>query len=535
MPRLSVDTAPAKASMQVSHALKNQGANVTRVRNRVYVRPRRNVSLELEPPPRASNWKSVVVKVVGLRSYTVSFGGLGWERLGSLDIEVAQDQHPEIDLRDGAFSLRVTGKGSYWSAVTIRNLKVWYLACINVEIHLLEDSSVVNSATFFSSSLRCVTGVFRSAQGLGLLGSTSISGSVETDWLDAADDQILELAEGSSVTTRGLRIHGTSNRTPKMIIKGAGQLSVYEVGESGLWLFDSAVLVIRGEGRSLDIRGDDRDGEKRPCEVRIEGRLVDSRMSNVRLDVQGSVDTCSGWTRSLSCTPRATVSAGTRRANAGSSVESLASLTPKSITKATDADLSGIDVSKCRIADLTALGSVSRLSIWLPGTTKESIELANGMDHLTPSQRSMFWTRLASIAGSKHAPGAQQSELRYVASEMRLRSTTGREHAWLRLYKTIGYGERILLPLLWFAVIVGVVSALITAAAGWESSYITEWLSRSWRLAFTPLAFFRLDSLGINFVEQNTWAHVLVLAVQGLGIVLLLMSLLAIRRIVRAT
>lgn len=152
--------------------------------------------------------------------------------------------------------------------------------------------------------------------------------------------------------------------------------------------------------------------------------------------------------------------------------------------------------------------------------------------HLSRAEKAHFWTRLAEMLSSKHTPGAVQSEVRYAAMRARLKATPRWNREWwlLSAYQLVGFGERILRPLLWHLL---VVSLLVVVGMIWNPS--NPDLLETWpTLVLSPLSFFRVVGEADLEKIREIFPLVMVLVVQLVGIVLIFFSLLAVRRVTKA-
>lgn len=204
-----------------------------------------------------------------------------------------------------------------------------------------------------------------------------------------------------------------------------------------------------------------------------------------------------------------------------------------------------------RLTDLAALESATRFTPWMPrrsslgwipGRPLLTSEMADTMrlggtsseDQTARLRQAHFWNRLRSVLTTTHASGGTQSEVRYQATRARRRALPrGREKWLLRFFALVGYGERIMSPLLWLAYLALIGSMVIVAppgdgdCCGAAARFFVTW----GQLILSPLAFFRF--VDPPKVEPGFETGVLV-TIRIVGILLLFFALSAARRVAKA-
>ena len=128
-----------------------------------------------------------------------------------------------------------------------------------------------------------------------------------------------------------------------------------------------------------------------------------------------------------------------------------------------------------------------------------------------------------------HAPGAVQANARFAWAKARQKALRfGREKALLWTYSLVGYGERILKPLVLYFVLGVTIFALFNAGIlDADMGPATPSLPVILTL---PLAVFRIS---VGTIEVSNWNLAAVLTWQAVGIVLLFFTVSAIRRIAK--
>jgi hypothetical protein len=143
---------------------------------------------------------------------------------------------------------------------------------------------------------------------------------------------------------------------------------------------------------------------------------------------------------------------------------------------------------------------------------------------------------MTDILKKSHAPGWVQSEARYASARARRTSTPDlRERALLSLYAIAGYGERIMRPLLVLGCL-AVIATVIDSGLSTPSLHpedVTATLRLWVRYLLAPLTFFRLEDVPEVSVE-GIWASVAFTVYRAIGIILIVFSLIATRRIAKA-
>jgi hypothetical protein len=212
----------------------------------------------------------------------------------------------------------------------------------------------------------------------------------------------------------------------------------------------------------------------------------------------------------------------------------------KAIREAQSALLEQVDIYNLAIGDLSALETSERFSPWIPAPRKarrleDAMSLGGGSDETIRVKRAHFWMRVSTMTRDKHAPGVVQSEVRYAAQRARRRSLRfGREWAMLAAYQCLGFGERILRPLLLYAVLTGAVAVVFTADPGHgglaNANFLSIWVS----VLASPLAFLRLPSVGTALHPHGPAQQGALFFMRLVGLLLLLLALIAARRLAKA-
>jgi hypothetical protein len=207
----------------------------------------------------------------------------------------------------------------------------------------------------------------------------------------------------------------------------------------------------------------------------------------------------------------------------------------RAVHDVTGAEVENVDIYNLTIGDLGPLGEAERFYPWLPGPRqcreREDQMFGDDDSRLARRQRMHFWAAMTDIVRQKHAPGRVQSEVRYAAQRARRRALPwGREKLLLASYGLFGYGERILRPLLWYAVLSLGLSVWFADPAhrgAFSASPTADmWLS----VAEAPLAFFRLAAVP---ALDSTPQEIALLGFRIIGLLLLVLFVVAVRRLVR--
>jgi hypothetical protein len=203
------------------------------------------------------------------------------------------------------------------------------------------------------------------------------------------------------------------------------------------------------------------------------------------------------------------------------------------------AELERVDIYDLSVGDIRRLQPAGRITPWIPGPRaarkrEQAMRVGTDSPELQPQRRADFWTQLAAVLSAQQVLGSVQSNVRLASLRARRKALShGREKLWLSAFSLIGYGERILLPLLlWFSgiVLAGLVyAAVVGIPSGIASPQFVELLGR---LALGPLAILRVELHPLN--TPGPWDMVIWVAVQLLGTICLGFALVAIRKITRA-
>ena len=171
---------------------------------------------------------------------------------------------------------------------------------------------------------------------------------------------------------------------------------------------------------------------------------------------------------------------------------------------------------------------------WLQGSVKE-VKLDASRTLLDRRRALVFWSDAIDLLQKSGASSAAVSDARTAWMRARRRSSHGRERVLLSLYSTVGYGERVSFP---FLLHVGVSA---TAAAYLGSHRAFDLASRwalFWRILASPLSLLRDDEfrlaeiLGCKPQACSGTTLVLPVVVRGLGVLMIALSILAVRRVV---
>jgi hypothetical protein len=203
------------------------------------------------------------------------------------------------------------------------------------------------------------------------------------------------------------------------------------------------------------------------------------------------------------------------------------------------AELERIDIYDLSVGDIRRLQPAGRVTPWIPRPwaarqREQAMRVGTDSPELQPQRRADFWTQLAALLSAQQVLGSVQSNVRLASMRARRRALPlGREKFWLSAFSLIGYGERILLPLLVW--LVGIVLAGLAYAGvvgvpfGIVSPQFVELLGR---LALGPLAILRVELRPPN--APGPWDTVIWVAALILGTICLGSVLVAIRKITRA-
>lgn len=216
------------------------------------------------------------------------------------------------------------------------------------------------------------------------------------------------------------------------------------------------------------------------------------------------------------------------------------------------AQLQDVDCYALGLADLLQLERCQRFHPWIPrrqwnwspltwfqqhpARTLEDDQIREEARDLSLRERAHYWATMTDILKTSHAPGWVQSEARYAAARSRQASTHDRrEWLLLSLYWVAGFGERIVRPLIVLALLA--TGATLIDAGTVRPSLAPDDISATlevWvRYLLAPLTFFRLEDIPGVKVE-GVWPSVVLTVYRTMGIILIVFSLIATRRIVKA-
>jgi hypothetical protein len=211
-----------------------------------------------------------------------------------------------------------------------------------------------------------------------------------------------------------------------------------------------------------------------------------------------------------------------------------------SVSMVEGAELERINIYELSVGDVRRLAPAARVTPWIPGARDArrrelAMRLGTDNEQLQAERRADFWTKLAAILSSQQVLGSTQSHVRLASMRARRRALPrGREKFWLGAFSLIGYGERIVQPLLiWLGgvVLAGLAhAAIVPVPSGIASIQFADLLVR---LALGPLAFLRVDQLRPPNAP-GPWDTVIWIFALVLGTVCLGFSLVAIRKVTRA-
>jgi hypothetical protein len=209
------------------------------------------------------------------------------------------------------------------------------------------------------------------------------------------------------------------------------------------------------------------------------------------------------------------------------------------VGKVDGAELERINIYHLSVGDIRRLQPAARVTPWIPGARAArrrelTMRLGTDNEQLQAERRADFWTKLAAILSTQQVLGSTQSNVRLASMRARRRALPrGRERFWLWVFSLIGYGERIMLPLLiWLGgvVLAGLAYAVVVGIpSGIASAQFAELLGRLW---LGPLAILRVELRPLN--APGPWDTFIWIAAQILGTICLGSSLVAIRKVTRA-
>jgi hypothetical protein len=205
------------------------------------------------------------------------------------------------------------------------------------------------------------------------------------------------------------------------------------------------------------------------------------------------------------------------------------------------AELDRINIYDLTVGDVRRLKTTARITPWIPvswAARKRELAMPVGTDDkgLRAQRRADFWAQFAEILSAQHASGSVQSDVRVAVMRARRKALRyGRERFWLSAYSLIGYGERILLPMVvWLAgvVLAGLAYALVVGVPYGIIS--VEFIKLLVRFMAGPLAILRVEELRPKNVP-GSWDTVIWVGAQVLGTICLGGALIAVRKVTRAS
>jgi hypothetical protein len=212
------------------------------------------------------------------------------------------------------------------------------------------------------------------------------------------------------------------------------------------------------------------------------------------------------------------------------------------VGKVQDAELERIDIYSLTVGDVGRLALAARVTPWIPGPwearkREQAMQFGTTDVALRAQRRADFWAQLSKVLKDQQASGSVQSNVRVAASRARRQTLgPGREQFWLSLYSLVGYGERILLPVLVWALGVVVAGLMFVALDG--ALLITDVLSAEFvklllRFVAGPFSILRIEGIRPPNLP-GIWDTAIWSAAQILGTICLGFAILAVRKVTRA-
>jgi hypothetical protein len=207
-----------------------------------------------------------------------------------------------------------------------------------------------------------------------------------------------------------------------------------------------------------------------------------------------------------------------------------------------------LDISSLSLVDVEQLEKALRFVPWVPegvGLGKAAARLRSKQKagQRDPRSEQEFWKSISVLAARKHCPGHVQSVLRYTWMKARLSgvSRRSREGVLLYLYNWFGFGEKVFQPLLVY-LLPCLAFSLITAwphlnpLAPVALGEVTKFVGYFIKIVGAPiLTSARAHPTGVNVWQSLFgWEVVALVALQVLGAFCTVLSLLAVRRVVKA-
>jgi hypothetical protein len=191
------------------------------------------------------------------------------------------------------------------------------------------------------------------------------------------------------------------------------------------------------------------------------------------------------------------------------------------------------------VRDVKKLRSCSRVLPWIPWALRaramQSAQRYSMSDDgkVNWNRNASFWNELDAVLAEKRVPGSVHSRVRVAAVRARRRSLSWksefRERALLTCYAAVGYGERILVPLITWTLFNICIAGLI------DIFRVVRPHQAYWRLLMmtfaAPLVTFRIPFSRPN--SPGIWDTVLFSIAQVVGVALIGLTLLASRRVLR--
>lgn len=350
------------------------------------------------------------------------------------------------------------------------------------------------------------------------------------------------------VTVAHLRVHPEANlRSPEGFVAKdlastderlnftvRGTFSSPPAEGAFITLEDNAVLLVR-EGITLAKARVEGSGS-----VVVKGTLRDSEIADggdagtwINLEVHGSAEGISGDV-SLAAHDGGVLIGG-----------EASPVRVRAIRELRKAEIENISLYQLEgLSNLSELEKLARLSLWMPTKAKEErslareMTLAGGSTSTIRHKRAHFWASMADILKKTHATGRVQSAARYNAMHFRRNHLRwGSEKVLLWMYSLVGYGERILRPLIGIGVLCAVVTPQLVQPPieifGKCCPRFEEYGETYVALLLSPLAFFKspIEPPADVFGPVET---TLLVGFQVLSLLLLFFALSAIRRITKA-
>ena len=192
------------------------------------------------------------------------------------------------------------------------------------------------------------------------------------------------------------------------------------------------------------------------------------------------------------------------------------------------------------LSDVIALRSADSVGVRLPARRRTSSPLEDAMslggrdEADRRSKRAAFWSAMVGNLEQHRASGDQLSRARYAAARARRRAVRrwwDRERILLSLYSSIGYGERIGVPLIYYVVLA--VATAVVLDESWEAPFgpavgdLPIWELIAVVLG-TPFTFFRF---GLGRTPASIGPQALLALFGVVGVVLLFFAISAVRRV----